>query len=324
MPNQYDVICVGILVADILSSPIPRAPEEGELILAGDIALETGGCATNTGVDLVKLGGRVGLIGKVGNDIFGEFIIREMKAKGLETRGIKISPSAPTSKTMIINVISQDRRFIHTLGANGELSYEDIDLDMIAVAKILYVGGYLVIPKLDQKALTKIFQFARGKGLKTVLDVVVPAEAGEEYRAENTLAQLLPYTNVFVPNDDEARLLTGKEELKNQAEVFLNYGCETVVITRGEKGAFLKTKKETISSPAFKIEVVDPSGAGDAFDAGLIMGMLQNWAWPRTLEFASAVGASACTKLGCTPGVFTMAETKKFLNENKLSPPMLK
>jgi len=318
MPTQYDVTCVGILVTDILSSPISRIPEGGEIILVKDIVLETGGCAANTGVDLVKLGARVGLIGKVGNDIFGEFIIRDMKSKGLDTRGVKISSQASTSKTMIIPVISQDRRFIHTLGANGEFSYEDIDLEMIAAAEILYIGGYLVIPRLDQKSLTNILKFAREKGLRTVLDVVVPSEAGEEYRAENTLRQALPYTNIFVPNDDEARLLTGKEEPEEQAETFLNYGCEVAVITQGEKGALLKTRKETILTPAFKIEVVDHSGAGDAFDAGLIMGMLQNWDWPQTLEFASAVGASACTKLGCTPGVFTMGETMKFLEKNKL------
>jgi len=318
MPTQYDVTCVGILVTDILSSPISRIPEGGEIILVKDIVLETGGCAANTGVDLVKLGARVGLIGKVGNDIFGEFIIRDMKSKGLDTRGVKISSQASTSKTMIIPVISQDRRFIHTLGANGEFGYEDIDLEMIAAAKILYIGGYLVIPRLDQKSLTDILKFAREKGLRTVLDVVVPSEAGEEYRVENTLRQALPYTNVFVPNDDEARLLTGKEKPEEQAETFLNYGCEVAVITQGEKGALLKTRKETIIAPAFKIEVVDHSGAGDAFDAGLIMGMLQNWDWPRTLEFASAVGASACTKLGCTPGVFTMGETMKFLEKNKL------
>lgn len=314
--RDYDVVCVGILVADMFASPLTDLPKEGELRLVDEIYPDTGGCAANTGVSLVKLGGRVGLIGKVGDDIFGEFIIKDMTAKGLDARGVKVSQTMPTSRTMIIPVTGQDRRFIHVIGANADLKLEDVDLDMVARSRALYVGGFLVQPKLDQHALVELFRFAKDKGLLTILDVIVPS--GGDYEVKSTVGQALPYTDVFLPNDDEAALLTHQDDPLEQARVFLEHGCETVVITRGEKGAVLRTTDQIMKAPAFQVEVIDPSGAGDAFDAGFIWGMLQGWDLRRTLEFAAAIGASACLKLGCTPGVFTMDEATAFLEKNKL------
>ncbi len=316
--KDYDVACLGILVADMFASPLPEVPKAGELRVVDEIYPDTGGCAANTGVSLVKLGARVGLMGKVGDDIFGEFIIKDMTAKGLDASGVKVSETMPTSKTMIIPVIGQDRRFIHVIGANADLAYEDVDLDMVARSRAIYVGGFLVQPKLDQKALAELFRFAKQKGLITVLDVIVPMGGGIRYEVAETVAEVLPYTDTFLPNDDEARLLTHKDDPVEQAEVFLDHGCKTVVITMGERGAVLRTKDLTLRAPAFQVDVVDPSGAGDAFDAGFIWGLLQGWDPRRTLEFAAALGASACMKLGCTPGVFTMDEALAFLERHKL------
>ena len=314
---DLDVACVGMFVADMFASPLPEPPAAGELRLVDEIFAATGGCAANTGVSLAKLGLRVGLIGKVGNDAFGDFVIQDMAAKGLEVTGIRRSDTVGTSKTMIIPVIGEDRRFIHTVGANGDLSYEDIDLDDIARASVLYVGGYLVLPKLEQESLVRLFAFGKAQGAKTMLDVIVPAGSADHHVTTH-LAQVLAYTDVFLPNDDEARLLTGMVDPVAQAKRFLDYGCPNVIITMGEKGALAATQNEMLRAPSFQMEVIDPSGAGDAFDAGYIFGLLHGWSLQRTLEFASAIGASACTKLGCTPGVFTLAEAEDFLKRNHL------
>ena len=311
-----DVACLGILVADVFASPLPTMPSAGELRLVDEIYQDTGGCAANTGVSLVRIGLTAGLIGKVGDDVFGEFIIRDMADKGLDVGGIRQSKTIGTSKTMIITVMGEDRRFVHTLGANADLSYQDIDLGLIARAKVLYVGGYLVLPKLDQQALTDLMRFAKQRGLLTVLDVVVPA--GGDRAVETHLAQALPHTDVFLPNDDEARLLTGEDDPIAQAECLLSYGCSNVVITMGELGTVAADRGQMLRAPAFCVPVVDPSGAGDAFDAGYIYGMLQGWSLKRRLTFASAMGASACTKLGTTPGVFTRQEADAFLAKNIL------
>ena len=316
--SDLEVVCLGILVADMFASPLSEMLSAGELRLVDEIYPDTGGCAANTGVSLTKLGLRVGLIGKVGNDIFGEFIVRDMAAKGLDASGIRRSETVGTSKTMIIPVVGEDRRFIHTFGANADLTYQDVDLELVARAKVLYVGGYVGLPRLDQESLAALFRFAKEQGLRTVLDVIVPAGRGDCH-VDECLAQALPYTDVFLPNDDEGRLLTGAADPIDQAQSFLDYGCPNVVITMGEQGVLAATREQMLRAPSFQVQVVDPSGAGDAFDAGYIYGLLAGWNLERTLTFASAIGASACTKLGCTPGVFTLEEAEAFLEQNHLT-----
>jgi len=312
--NAFDAVCVGILVADIFCPPLRELPQPGELVVVDDLLLDAGGCAVNTGVSLTKLGAKVALIGKVGNDVFGDFIVHLMSEKGLETSGIRRSTTSPTSKTVIIPVLGQDRRFIHTFGANAELAYEDVDLALVARGKVLYVGGYLGLPRLDQRALVQLLSFAKAQGAQTVLDVIVPSTS--TYEVDDVLGRALPFTDVFLPNDDEARLLTGERDPERQAEAFLARGCGTAVITMGERGVVAKTATQTIRVPAFEVNAVDPSGAGDAFDAGFIMGLLKGWDLVRSVEFACAIGASATMKPGCTPGVFTMPEALAFLAEN--------
>jgi sugar/nucleoside kinase (ribokinase family) len=314
---RFDVTCVGILVADVFSAPIDELPHAGMLTLVDRIYPATGGCASNTGVSLVKLGGRVGLIGKVGDDIFGEFIIRDMKEKGLDTSGITTTSEFPTSKTIIIPVKGEDRRFIHVIGANADLAYDDLDLDMIRSSRALYIGGFLLQSKMDQKAVARLFRLAKERGIVTALDVIVPSDFRGSI--EDSVALVLPYTDLFLPNIDEATLLTGTADPLEQARIFNRLGCKVVVITMGEEGTLVLKGDQTLRSTSFRIDVIDPSGAGDAFDAGFIWGILQGWELKHTLTFASALGASACLELGATPGVFTQDEAEGFLKRNHLS-----
>jgi sugar/nucleoside kinase (ribokinase family) len=312
--SSCDVFCIGILVADIFAPPLPRLPNSGELLPVDDLLLQTGGCAANTGVDLVKLGASVAVAGKVGNDVFADFVVRDLQEKGLDVSGIRISRSRSTSRTVILPVIGEDRRYIHTIGANAEFNIDDVDLEQIARARVLYVGGYLLLPGFDQVALTELFQFARQRRIKTVLDVAgVRPEEGLE-----PLKQALPYTDVFLPNNDEARLITGEGNPDRQAQVFLEAGVGTAVVTLGGDGVVAFTQDQALRANAFEIDVVDPSGGGDAFDAGFIVGLLEGWDLRRTVEFASAIGASACTQSGCTAGVFTRDEALAFLAQNRI------
>jgi sugar/nucleoside kinase (ribokinase family) len=313
---KYDVLCCGILVADVFSSPLDKLPQAGMLKIVERIYPNTGGCAANTGVALATLGARAILMGKVGNDVFGDFIIQDMKRKGLDTSGIKVSQSMPTSNTIIIPVTGEDRRYIHVIGANADLTVEDINREIVTKSRAVYFGGFLLQPRLDQRALRTLFQFAKERSILTALDVIVPADA--QYDVGNTVADVLPYTDVFLPNTDEAGLITGSKDPFKQAEIFSDLGCKIVVITMGDKGTIVKTRKETLYAEAFQVDVVEPSGAGDAFDAAFMWGLLKGWNLRRIIEFASALGASACLALGCCLGLFTEPEALKFIRDNKL------
>jgi len=310
--NGRDVVCVGILVADMFVPPLQRLPAEGEILLVDNILLDTGGCAANASVDLRKLGASVAVIGKVGNDVFADFVRQDLSAKGLDVSAIRVSATAPTARTVILPVAGQDRRYIHSMGANAEFGLDDIDFGVVAQARVLYVGGFLAMPGLDLPSLVRLLRFARERGVATVLDVAgVQPEHGLE-----DLREALAYTDVFLPNDDEARLLTGEVDPVRQADMFVQCGAKTAVVTLGAKGVVVRTQDQTLRASAFDVEVVDPSGSGDAFDAGFIIGLLEGWDLARTVEFASAIGASACTARGCTPGVFNREEAFEFISRH--------
>jgi sugar/nucleoside kinase (ribokinase family) len=311
---DFDVLCVGILVADMFAPPLPRLPDEGELLRVDEMLLSTGGCAANTGIDLARLGARVAVAGKVGNDIFAHFIAADLAEKGLDTSGLRRSAAAPTSRTIILPVIGQDRRYIHMVGANAELTPVDVDLGLLARSRCLYVGGYQLFPGLDQDSLVGLFRFAREHGVLTVLDVagVQPDQGMAPFE------RVLPFTDVFLPNDDEAALITGEQDAITQARRFVECGAGMAVITRGERGAVVCRGERVLHAGTYDVVVVDPSGAGDAFDAGFIVGLLEGWELDRALTFASAVGASACTRLGTTAGVFTRQQALDFVAQNRL------
>ena len=116
-----DIVCVGILVADVLSSPIESVPAAGELRLTERIFMNIGGCAANAAVDLQRLGRGVTVVGKVGKDLFGDFVVQELQRHGIDVSAVKKSETHSTSATQIVNVRGQDRRFIHTFGANADI-----------------------------------------------------------------------------------------------------------------------------------------------------------------------------------------------------------
>ena len=306
-----DVICLGILVADLFASPIDSLPNEGELKTTDHFLLSAGGCAVNTAVDLRRLNCSVAALGKVGGDMFGDFVTAELQRHGIDTSNVKRSATLPTSSTVILNVTGQDRRYLHCIGANAELCLADVDCSVLAATRVLYVGGYLAMPSFNPGDLARLFEMAKKHSVVTVLDVVIPA--GHSVSLEQ-VEPVLPYTDYFLPNQDEARALTGFDEPIDQAKCLarVNPAC-TVVVTRGHRGSLTKYGNALIDTTPFHMDSIDESGAGDAFTAGFIAGLLQDWPIDTTLSFASAVGASCTRALGCHEGVFTFNEAVEFL-----------
>ena len=308
------VLSVGILVADLFVPPFAQLPAAGQLISTEDFLVQPGGCAANTAIALRKLGVPATVVGRVGDDLFGELVERDLRARGIDTSGVSRAPGYGTSKTVVLPVVDEDRRFIHTFGANAALTAADIPQAALEAAEVIYVGGYLVLPALRQGDLAERFRHARERGTRIVLDVVVPT--GEAELSLDAVRELLPLADYFLPNEDEARALTGESEPRLQAERFLEAGARTIVIKRGARGAFVHSGREAFELSAPPVEAVEPSGAGDAFAAGLILGILEGWELERSIMFASAIGGSACTALGCYAGVFSREEAEGFIAEH--------
>ena len=309
-----DCLSVGILVVDHLCDPIPRLPDAGQLVLCERLPLSIGGCASNTAVDLARLGVRVGVVGCVGRDYFGRFVLDTLARAGVDTHDIHELEGVETSGTLIINVKDQDRRFIHAVAANAKIAIEHIPMDRVRAAKVFYVGGYLLMPGLESHKLAALFREARAAGVKTVLDVVLPGP-GDHW---SQLAPVLAETDVFLPNTDEAAVITGLKDPVEQAEKFMTAGARTVVITCGGEGSVLISDDLRVRAGIYQVDYHGGTGSGDAFDAGYIVGLLNGEDAVGCLRWGAAVGASCVRSISATDSVFSRPEAEAFMREQTL------
>jgi sugar/nucleoside kinase (ribokinase family) len=311
-----NVACLGLLIADLFGSPMERLPAAGELALIDRYLLSAGGCASNAAAALGRLGRSSSVVGKVGEDLLGSFVVQDLRRLGAKTSFVKKTSAHPTSCTFILNVRGDDRRYIHCGGANLNFSMADVDSTAFDGARAVYVGGYLAMPAIRSDDLVELFRKAKQRGLLTALDVVIPA--GHRPSLEE-IRGALPYTDVFLPNHDEAFVLTGRSDALEQVRILsaFNQNC-AVVITQGREGALAKQGDKILQSGIFEVDSIDESGCGDAFSAGFLVGMLENWPLEESLSFGSAVGASCSRAMGCHDGVFSFDEAMTFVTRNHL------
>jgi len=314
MADRHDVVSAGILFADIACEPIERLPRAGELIPTKRIQLGLGGCAANVAVDLKKVGISVGVAGCVGDDFFGQFIGQALAGESVDTGGIRVVPGMNTAATMIVNVKGEDRRFISTPGANVVFSADDIPSDWSRGIRVFYVGGYLMMPGLETDAFVALLRELRAKGVITVVDVVLM----EQRDFWPILIKVLPEVDYFLPNNDEGKLITGSDDPVTQARRFQEAGAQNVVITLGEKGCLFFGRETKFLAGVYPTTFVGGAGAGDAFDAGFIAGLLNGESPEGCVRWGSALGASCVRAIGTTEGVFTREEALDFMASHTL------
>ena len=307
--------CAGILVSDTICGPMQELPHEGQLLAVDDLPTKVGGCAANVAIDLAKQGIKVDVAGCLGNDAYAQLLLTSLGAFSVDTSQIVFSDELPTSKTVILLVSGQDRRYIHSFGANAGFTVSHINREWVRGLKVLYVGGLFLMPAFLPEELLDLFLFCRQHGVTTVLDVVIP----QNTKIPGNLGKLLNATDYFLPNDDEAQILTGFTDPQDQLRALIQTGANHVVITLGQRGILAGKGNQTWQAGIYQMEeVIDPSGSGDAFDAGMITGIVHGWDIPSMLRYASGLGASAVRALGTTDGVFRAEEAQNFLKSSQL------
>ncbi len=311
--REYDVLCAGLITADHICAPIKRIPPAGALEMTDRIELAIGGCASNVGLDLRRLGRRVSIAGRVGNELLGRHVAQILADAGALCDQITFSETAATATTMVVNVRGEDRRFIHAAGANTEFTGNEIPDEVIGRGRILYVGGFGLNAALSGDNVARLFATAREAGVLTVLDVVV----GEE-QVGPMLVPVLPLTDLFLPNEDEGFAITGLAEPAAQARRFRELGAKCIVITRGDQGALLLDEQRLVSIGVHNVEQVDGTGGGDAFVAGFLHAFLEERDPEDCLRSGAALGASCVQAAGATAGVLHADELDAFLKANPL------
>lgn len=306
--GMSDVVCIGIVVADIIARPVDSLPERGTLGLVEEVSLRGGGCALNTGTVLARLGRDVVLAGKVGRDPFGDFLKGLAVNRGLDVRGLVRDDRWPTSATVVIVDATGERTFLHCPGANDHLRAADLDQSLLAEGRILHVAGGLLMAELDGPPMASMLERARRCGVLTSLDTAFDASA-----RWSRLASCLPHLDVLAASVAEARAITGCHEPAAAAQWLRDAGVREVAIKLGPDGCYASGKEFAGRIDAIPIEAVDGTGAGDAFVAGLLHGKLAGWPLERAVRFANAAGALATTSTGATEGFLGQGEVDELL-----------
>jgi sugar/nucleoside kinase (ribokinase family) len=326
------VTCAGILVVDIIAANLPKVSDPGELTyVPRGIEMHIGGHPGNVSINLRKLGlksGEVSIVAAVGQDMFGEFLNNVLETNGIVTHLQRV-PHVGTSKNMALIVAGEDHRFHVDIGANWHLSPKHV-LSVLEEEKplIFYVGGVGFTGNFDED-LTWVLKRAKQLGCLTFVDPVAPYKHGWDF-----LATHLKWTDIFHCNRDEAQSITGKHDPEEAARSLANMGVKLTIISMGKEGLIAKAQNKIIKIPAFKVPVVDPTGAGDALCAGVLRGLLRTMTIRKReltdlstdelvqiLIEGSAAGAVCVTKVGTTTAV-TESHVKRILE--KQAPQLLK
>ena len=298
-----EVTCLGILVADVIAHPVERVPEPGSLELVDRIDLRGGGCALNTSTALVRLGVPAACAGKVGGDVFGEFVLGLLAERGVDRSLVVRDAEARTSTTVVLVDGCGERTFLHLPGANGTLRLDELAVDHLLDARVLHVAGALVMPALDGEPTAQLLEEARRRGVWTSLDTVWDATGGWV-----RLEPSLPHLDLLCLSRAEALALSGQAGPEAAAAWARDRGAATVAIKLGPGGCYVDGGGFAGHVPPRRVEAVDSTGAGDAFAAGMIYAHLQDWPLERAAVFANALGAAATTAVGAAEGLPTIDE----------------
>ncbi len=310
--KSIDLTCLGILVLDALGKTINEFPAEGTSAYFDSMQLLPGGCAYNTGVDAKRLGLTVSIQGKVGNDSFGNVVLDFLKKENISTDKIARGKES-TAFSFIMIPDSGQRRIYNTQGANKTFCLDDIDFDSIKDSKVMHIGGSSLMPKLDGTPTIELLKFCKENNVITSMDPVFKTGIAD------VIVPALPYLDLFLPNTEESEHITGFINAEDQLNFYLDKGVGIAGIKMGEKGALISNGKEKFELGIYKVQVDDTCGAGDAFIAGFIYGMLNEWELYAIAKFATATAAHCVTSDGATSGVTDAGRIIKFTNHARLT-----
>jgi ribokinase len=326
------VAVVGSFVTDLVFR-VERRPGPGETMLADDFGMFLGGKGFNQAIAARRLGADVTMVGRVGADVFGEMFLAKLAAVGIDARCVRRDSEAGTAIASPVVDAQGQNSIIAAPRANMRVTLGDVEAaaESIAAADVLMLQ--FEIPLVASRRAAEI---ARENETLVLLD---PAPVGHgadgKHEARNPKSETNPndpiqnrksktqslrpldhfYIDYLVPNEVEAHMLTGRTTPEECAAVLLPETRRGVVISLGERGALAVSRAQMAEFPAHKVKVVDSTGAGDAFRAGLAVKIAEGAALEDAVRFANACGALACTVFGTEPSMPTRDAVERLLEE---------
>ncbi|CAN5704833.1 ribokinase [soil metagenome] len=291
-----------------LSLRADRFPVSGETVLARDFDQGPGGKGSNQAVQVARMGQPVELVGMIGADAYGDIATELFSAEGVGTRGLTRTTERNTGLGFILLDETGDNRILLDPGANALLTAEHVALARDAVTDSSVVVTQLEIP---EEAAIAGLRLGRAAGALTILN---PAPA------RPLPPEVFALVDVLTPNQTEARVMLGLPPDHDGDDMdvcrrLVQLGVETVVLTRGRQGAVIVTEQGTVEVPALSVDVVDSTGAGDAFNGTLAEAVARGIPLEDAVRRACGAGALACTRLGVIPSLPRAAQLDDFLDK---------
>jgi len=304
-----DAAIFGLIVADLIASPVDlrHPPKPGGLTLVDSIQLTTGGNVCNTGIAMAKLGLSVAAAGLVGKDVLGVAMTERMQDSGLDTSAVFATDQAQTSATVVAVEAAGERCFFHTPGVTPLLDAEALRrcFDTFRKCSWIQIGYFGLLPNLTKDLPALLVELKRAcPKSKVSLETVNPPDKWEY------LQPILPHLDLFAPSRTEGEALTGLTEPTKMIEAFRKHMKTGLIgIKLDAEGCLLDDGHKQVMVPAYKIKVVDTTGAGDSWYAGLLTGLIKNMPLEKAGQFANRVAADCCTALGASTGIKSYEET---------------
>ena len=306
--------CLGILVGDFVARPVRQMPERGKLTLVDTCELHIGGCASNTGIVAKNLGTEVGVIGKIGDDAIGEFVMNTLKKAGIDVSKVRIEKGITTSGTAVLVFPDGERSFLHSFGANSRFSVNDIDFDYLKNFSIVHVAGIFLLPGFEGENLKELARKVKDMGKILSFDTAWDSTG----RWLPIIEESIEYVDYFFTSIEEARMLSGQDHYQEMAKFFIDRGAKNICIKMGSEGSFVANRTEKKFFPALKVNTVDSTGAGDAYVAGFLTGLLKGYSLLKCGLLANTVGAMSVTAVGATSAIKNWESFVSFMKEHNV------
>lgn len=303
------VVVFGSFVVDLMARS-PHLPIAGETVKGSMFKMGPGGKGFNQCVAAHKAGADVTMVTKLGRDTFANVALDTMKELGMDESHIFFSDESETGIALIlVDENTSQNEIIIVPGACNTITEEETD----GLEELIKGAEYVLMQlEVNQDANERVAELAEKYGCKVIVNTAPYSKISDEF---------LSKTYMVTPNEVEAEELTGVhvdslDSAKKAAEYFYKKGVKKVIITLGSRGVFVSSDGNEEIIPAFKVNAVDTTGAGDAFNGGLLCALAEGKSLEESARFANALAALSVQKLGTTPSMPTRDEIEAFLKEH--------